>query len=100
AAKYGFTLADDDIYTRDLGGQGNFDHDVAGIGRLNSTNLHRDSRGTGRVRVLNPTGLSDDEWFFWGHNNADIGSIEMTDVPTGIQGRLSRVWRVSEQGNM
>ncbi len=100
SAKYDFTLSDDDTYTRDNAGQGNFDHDVAGIGRVDGSNLHSDSRGTGIVRVFNPTSLGNGDFFFWGHNNEPLSDINTTDLPAGIQGRLSRVWRISESGNI
>src|SRR5690606_10594300 len=56
AAKYGFTLGANDIYTMDNPGNGNYDYEVAGIGRSGSLE-HTNSQGTGIVRVLNPSGL-------------------------------------------
>ena len=96
AAKYGTTLSTNDLYTQDLPANGNFDHDVAGIGRRTSTDLHTDSRGSGIVRINNASGLGDDEYLLWGHNNAAMGSWGVSDYPPALQGRLARVWRVSE----
>lgn len=98
AAKYGFTLTSNDIYVQDNAGQGNFDHDVAGIGRVDASNIHSDSKGTGMVRIFNPSDLENNEFFMWGHDNGSLSVVNTTDVPTGIQGRMSRVWRVSETG--
>jgi hypothetical protein len=54
------------------------------------------SVGTGIVRIFNPSGLGNNEFLMWGHNNEPITSVNTLDVPTGVEGRLSRVWRVNE----
>lgn len=95
AAKYGIALSSSDIYDEDNAGS-NFDYEVAGIGRVDASNLHNDSQGTGIVRILNPTDLGDNEFFIWGHDNGDLSVPNTTDVPSGVQVRLSRQWRVSE----
>ena len=102
AAKYNCTLTANDLYTMDNAANGNFDHDVAGIGRVNSSNVHNDSRGSGIVRILNPSGLGDNEFYFWGHDNGALGSYITSDFPSsqGVQGRLVRVWRGSETGTI
>jgi hypothetical protein len=97
AAKYGIALAANDLYTMDNGANGDFDHDVAGIGRVNSTNVQSDSRGTGIVRILNPTVLDDGDYYFWGHDNGVLVA-QATDVPTGVEGRYTRIWRGQEVG--
>jgi hypothetical protein len=99
AAKYGLSLSGDELYTMDNSGNGNFDHDVAGIGRVSATDLHTDSRGTGIVRIYNPVGLDDGEYFFWGHNNGSLTTIT-SDTPAGIQNRYNRVWRAQEIGDL
>jgi hypothetical protein len=97
ASKYGYTLASNDLYTQDNSPNGNFDFDVAGIGRVNSSNIHNDAQGTGIIRILNPSNLEDDEFMIWGHNNGFLDADEKTDVPTGVAARFLRVWRVSER---
>ena len=96
AAKYNVGLTANDTYRADNAGNGNFDYDVAGIGRVNATNIHSDARGTGWVRILNPTNLGDNEFLMWGHDNGSISNVNTSDIPAGIQARLNRVWRVSE----
>lgn len=96
AAKYDFILSQNDLYDEDNAGNGNYDHDVAGIGRVNSTNLHTDSQGTGLVRILNPTNLDDNEFFMWGHDNATFQLSTGLNAPNIIKSRLNRIWRVSE----
>lgn len=97
AAKYGLALAANDIYREDNVARGNFDHEVAGIGRVNASNIHNDAQGSGIVRISNPAGLGNNEFLFWGHNNGMLGAWGVDDVPDGLQGRLERVWRVSER---
>ena len=96
AAKYGTVLGTNDIYDADNVGNGDYDHDVAGIGRVDASNLHNDAQGTGSVRIFNPTDLGDDEFLFWGHNDGVSFAYETTDVPVGTLARYVREWRVSE----
>ena len=96
AAKYGFALAANDIYNQDNPVNGDYDHEVAGIGRLGATNAQTDSRGSAVVRINNATGLNNNEFLIWGHDNGILGSWGSTDFPPGLQGRWFRVWRVSE----
>ena len=95
AAKYGLTLASNDIYDQDDLANGDFDYEVAGIGRVSSSDLHLDAKGTGAVRINDPQGLDDNEFLLWGHNNATLIGTN-TDVPIGVSRRFERVWRVSE----
>lgn len=97
AAKYGLSLTANDIYDEDNAGNGNYDYDVAGIGRVDASNIHNDAQGTGILRILNPTGLGDDEFLIWGHDNGLQQAIEIADVPASVQARFDRTWRVSER---
>lgn len=96
SAKYGSILIPINVYNEDDIAAGNYDHDVAGIGRVDAANFHNDSQGTGIIRVLNPSGLGNDEFLMWGHDNGALLLNNVTDIPTSIQSRLDRVWRVSE----
>lgn len=96
SAKFDIALASADVYRMDEPTNGNYDHDVAGIGRTNSTNIHADARGTGILRINNPTGLGDNEFLVWGHDNGLVGTWASTDVPSGVEGRWARTWRCSE----
>ena len=99
SAKYGGIALQYDIYDQDNPANGDYDFDVAGIGRVASGNQHTDARGTGIVRMLNPTNLGNNEYLIWGHDNRAIASTEVADVPFGIDSRLARIWRVSESSN-
>jgi len=97
AAKYGLTLSSNDTFNEDDVGNGNYDHDVAGIGRVDASNIHNDAQGTGIVRILSPTGLGNNEFLMWGHDNGEQEAFETTDVPAGVEARFDRVWRFSER---
>jgi hypothetical protein len=81
---------------QDNAGNGDFDHEVAGIGRVDASNIHSDAKGTGMVQILNPGGLGNNEFYIWGHNNGTAQATNTTDVPAGVQARFDRVWRGSE----
>ncbi|CAM1374047.1 hypothetical protein [Tenacibaculum xiamenense] len=96
SAKYGSIAIPVNVYDEDDASSGDYDHDVAGIGRTNSSNLHNDSQGTGIVRVLNPTNLGNNEFLMWGHDNGDLQMNTGLNAPSILRSRLSRTWRVSE----
>ena len=96
SAKYDGIPIPYDIYDEDDASNGDYDYEVAGIGRVDASNLHDDSQGTGIVRILNPSNLDDDEFFIWGHDNGILEAEETVDVPSPVQARFVRVWRVSE----
>jgi hypothetical protein len=48
------------------------------------------------VRILNPTNLNDNEFLLWGHDNGVAGAVHYTDIPSSVDARFDRVWRVSE----
>jgi len=97
SAKYNIDLAGlNDVYTMDNAADGDYDHDVAGIGRISATDLHADAKGSGIVRILNPTNLDNNEFLMWGHNNGAQQAVNQLDIPAGVAARFDRVWRVSE----
>ncbi|MEO8066545.1 MAG: T9SS type A sorting domain-containing protein [Flavobacteriales bacterium] len=96
SAKYNLPLTSNDLYLQDNFANGDYDHEVAGIGRISSTSLHTDSRGSAVVRINNASSLGNNEFLIWGHNNGVLGSWGSTDLPPGVQGRWFRVWRVNE----
>ena len=49
--------------------------------------------------MLNASGLNDDEFLIWGHDNQFEFAIDTSDVPAGgdpVDSRFERVWRASE----
>lgn len=95
AAKYGLALGGMDVYTMDDPANGNYDHEVGGIGRANASDLHSESQ-TGVVRIGGATALGNNEFLLWGHNGGALGTWGVGDLPSGVEGRWERVWRVSE----
>jgi hypothetical protein len=91
--------ASTDVYREDQPARGNYDHEVAGIGRINPTNEHTNARGTGIVRISNPTNLGNNEFLIWGHDNGVLGAWGVGDLPSGLEGRFQRTWRVSERNS-
>lgn len=96
AAKFGLALTGNDLYVQDNPANGNFDFNVAGIGRIDASNLHNDAQGTGIVRMLNPSGLGNNEFLIWGHDNGLEQATNTSDVPASVEARFERVWRVNE----
>jgi hypothetical protein len=99
SSKYNLPLSANDIYDEDDAVNGNFDFDVAGIGRVNATSIHNDAKGD-IVRINTPADLGDNEFLVWGHNNLPITPTVTTDIPVGIQARAGRTWRASETGDV
>lgn len=95
SAKYDIAIASNNVYTMDTPANGNYDHDVAGIGRESATDLNTDGQGSGIVRILNATGLDNNEYMMWGHDNDILQALNATDIPVGIDARVERVWRTS-----
>ncbi|WP_157974337.1 T9SS type A sorting domain-containing protein [Lewinella sp. IMCC34183] len=94
-AKYGnFSIAND-VYIHDNPANGNYDADVACIGRSSSGSTHTDAQGD-IVRILGASNLNSNEYLFWGHDGASLTSTTSADMPAGMISRLNREWRVSE----
>lgn len=103
SAKYASTLSvANDLYTMDNPANGNFDYEVAGIGQASDGTNHKDAKGTGIVRMViqSPSSLENDEYLLWGHDNATLLSNLIDVDGTIIEERLSRIWRVSETGDV
>lgn len=96
SAKYAIDLLDLDLYTQDQPINGDYDHEMAGIGRVDASNIHSDAQGTSIVRIDNPIDLSDGEFLLWGHDAGVQEATNTVDVPIGVAARLDRIWRVSE----
>ncbi len=100
SAKYGTLLGAHDLYVQDNAANGNYDHEVAGIGRTMGVNEHLDAKGSGHVRINAATNLGNNKFLLWGHDHGQLGTFSVSDIPPGVQGRWGRVWRVSEVDTM
>ena len=96
SAKYGNIAISNDLYDEDNALNGDFDHDVAGIGRINANNIHNDAKGNGVIRINNPSNLGDNEFLIWGDNGQALAFTNTTDLPTTIISKTEKIWRLSE----
>lgn len=81
SSKYNLTIpGSNDFYDGDTVGNGDFDLDVAGIGRFGSNN-HTQSHAAGMI-VVNSSFLQDNgDWLLFGHRTATNGN-STADLPT------------------
>ncbi len=70
---------------------------IAGVGRANGQNWHRVAQGTSPLRAEIAGSVGARRYLMWGHNGASLGMIDDEDVPSGIDARLERVWRFSQE---
>lgn len=96
SAKYNIGLTSNDLYVQDNPANGNYDFDVCGIGRISASVLQDDAQGASILRIMNPSDLDNNEFLLWGHNGGVEEATNGSDVPTGVDRRFDRVWRVNE----
>lgn len=96
SAKYGSIGIANDVYDEDESANGDYDYDVAGIGRIDSDNIHATARGTGILTVQNADNLNDGEFLLWGHDGQALDFNITAGVPNYVLGMTQRIWRVSE----
>jgi hypothetical protein len=98
SAKYNFSLSNNDFYTQDDTANGNYDHNVAGIGQATNGSRHVDAQGTGIIHINSPSTLSNDTYLFWGEKTKnptyDFATINATTV------RLNSKWHVSKRNDL
>jgi len=81
SAKYNITLSTNDVYDGDVNGNGDFDLDVAGIGRFGGNN-HTQAHAAGMI-VVNDNFLQDNgDWLLFGHRTP-VNSNTTAELPTG-----------------
>lgn len=95
SAKYGGLDISFDLYDEDDLLQGDFDENVAGIGRIHAQDQHTKGQGTGILEVSNPTNLDAGEFMIWGDNGGALTLTDSTDLPATLIARSEKVWRVS-----
>lgn len=98
SAKYGLTLALNDLYDEDNAGL-SFDFDVAGVGQAGAgaTNTVAQSSIMTIDISAGDNNLGNNEYFIWGHDNGVLATTT-TGVPGTVQRRLTRIWAGSETG--
>ena len=81
SARYGIALNANDVYDGDTFGSGDFDLDVAGIGRFGG-NQHTQAHSAGMI-VVNGTFLTENgDWLLFGHRTLTNSNVT-TELPSG-----------------
>ena len=93
-AKYLIPIADDHY-----GWETTHSHDVSGIAAFNGTTF-TNAWSTPMLSVTSPTGLSEGEYLFFGHNKAGAKTWTTTEVPASGTFRLAREWRFDETSDV
>ncbi len=76
-------------------------YEVAGVGRISEMDYHADAKGTGELRIIAGSGLGDNEFLMWGHNNDSLNVwTEIKDLQEEKIEVLSRSWRITEFGDV
>ena len=112
ALKYGLTLdqsdATDYVNTSgsviwDASDNASYDHDIAGIGQDDDSELDQatsTAETTDAIITIGSASSQDDgDFLIWGNDDGDI-SAQIEDIPTGVEFRLSREWKLEETGNI
>lgn len=99
SSKYDIPLSNNDLYTMDTNGNGDYDFDVVGIGQSGVGDDHTDVQSAGLVQVSSPSDLSTGEFLLFGHDGG-ASTFSSEEIPTGPLRRLERVWRVDETGEV
>ncbi|NIJ46084.1 hypothetical protein FHR24_002562 [Wenyingzhuangia heitensis] len=97
SAKYNIILSANDKYSYD-NNSGTFDHHLAGIGQETLTNYHKDSKGTGPVRINNPSNLDNGEYMLWACDQINSSFDFEVVASANYAERLTTKWRVDETG--
>ncbi|MGL1889314.1 MAG: T9SS type A sorting domain-containing protein, partial [Reichenbachiella sp.] len=111
AIKYGQTMNNGDYDLEGADGTvvypGNSDatyadyqNDIAGIGRSDIGGFEQLSSKSGSSTAIlqvakNESFLADQQSIIWGRNGLDYTSINESDIPSGTESRIDRLWRFS-----
>jgi len=99
SARYDIEMPYNDLFKMDQAGYGNYDFDMAGIGKGTDASTQLQARGEGIIEISNATQLGIYEYLFWAHNGLPL-TLQGTDIPEGLAQKLERTWRVGEVGEV
>jgi len=99
SAKYDIPLDDNDFYVGDDSGNGDYDLDVFGAGRVDDANLLYEAGSAGMGITLSDATLGDGEFLLAGHKTP-TNSWVTTDLPEFADQRWDRVWYVNKTGSL
>ncbi len=89
--KFGYTPSND-LYNFKTG----YSYELFGIGRETGGSTHIISQGSGIVKVDNPSDMDNGDYFFIGHDNADLSAWTTTEIALDSVKRIAREWKVGE----
>lgn len=112
SARFDIDLGSEQIFDLDYANQTNssptFNKDVAGIGIVESGNLHATSQGSSyqgssQLKITAPELNGTDKFLMWGHNGESFTntwpfSYGNASLPGEVKERSGRVWRFSASG--
>ncbi len=93
-AKYNLTIVNDHYAY-----QATHSHDVSGIAAYNGTTF-TNGHSSELLYINSPSGLSENEFLFYGHDNGISTAWTMTEVPAPGTYRLAREWRIDETSDV
>src|SRR5512133_2829343 len=93
-AKYNLTIANDHYAY-----QATHSHDVSGIAAYNGTTF-TNGHSSEQLYINSPSGLSENEFLFYGHDNQNSTTWTMTEVPASGTYRIAREWRIDETSDV
>ncbi len=79
-----------------------YETDIAAIGLSTASSLDQSSSTSYSGNIVSMEDASDqddDEFLFWGNNNG-ANTMTSSDVPGTVDDRLSKIWQVSEYGDV
>ena len=120
AIKYGITLDQSSAYNyvnsngdiifnttnaASIGGYLEYNNDIAGIGRDDDSELiqlkSKSENANSVVTVERATSIgTDDTWLIWGNDGASVLETDALTMPSTIDMRITRVWRVAEENEI
>lgn len=72
--------------------------DVAGIGQVSGSDNHLVASSAGILKVSGSTGIGDNEFLLFGHDNGNISNWTTAETPADSLFRLAREWVFDETG--
>lgn len=115
AVKYGITLDQTSAYDYlrsdgtviwDGTSSSGYNKDIAGIGQDDNSGLSQPMsqsiNANSMVLMKTASDITNNEFMMWGDNGTSVtsNSNNLVDVPSGIESRLKRVWKITETGDV
>lgn len=100
SAKYNIKLSNNDFYTLDEPTAGNFDFELAGIGKASDGSQQLIAQGEGILTVSSTDITNNGSFLIWGHNGNSMIFEQNNNLPEGVFAELDRKWGFSNTANL